>query len=192
MEEVAGVADFQPKFHAAPDLPLPEPKTQKNLYVKTNLVGWALADANLGVEYQWNPHWSVGLHAYYGAIDLPSYRLKFRTLTFQPELRYWINSHWSVGLHPTLAWWNYGMNGDYRRQDHNGSSPAWGGGLAIAYHKQLSRHWFFEASAGGGVYRLHYDKYENYKNGPLVGEVRTTKLLVDQVSLSFVYRFFLK
>jgi hypothetical protein len=84
------------------------------------------------------------------------------------------------------------MNGDYRRQDHNGSSPAWGGGLAIAYHKQLSRHWFFEASAGGGVYRLHYDKYENYKNGPLVGEVRTTKLLVDQVSLSFVYRFFLK
>lgn len=192
MEEVAGVADFQPKFHAAPELPLPEPKTPKNLYVKTNLVGWALADANLGVEYQWNPHWSVGLHAYYGAIDLPSYRLKFRTLTFQPELRYWINSHWSVGLHPTLAWWNYGMNGDYRRQDHNGSSPAWGGGLAIAYHKQLSRHWFFEASAGGGVYRLHYDKYENYKNGPLVGEVRTTKLLVDQVSLSFVYRFFLK
>lgn len=170
------------------------------LSVKTNALGLGLAIANAAVEIDICKHLSFNLPVYYSAWDYFSETIKFRTLAVQPEIRYWFseknpgNDGWFVGAHFGLAYYNIATDGEYRTQDHDGTSPASGGGLAVGYRMPVSKNnrWKMEFSIGAGAYRLHHDKFRNYHNGLSVSTEKKTYIGMDQASVSFSYTFDLK
>ncbi len=172
----------------------------RKLYVKTNALGLGLAIANAAVEIDICKHWSFHLPVYYSAWNYFTPTVKFRTLAFQPEIRYWFseknlcNDGWFAGAHFGLAYYNIATDGEYRTQDHDGTSPALGGGLAVGYRMPISKNnrWKMEFSIGAGAYKLHHDKFRNYHNGLLVDTEKKTYIGIDQASVSFSYTFNLK
>ncbi len=173
---------------------------ERKLYVKTNALGLGLAIANAAVEIDLCKHWSFNLPVYYSAWDYFTETIKFRTLAVQPEIRYWFseknlcNDGWYLGAHFGLAYYNIATDGEYRTQDHDGKSPALGGGLAVGYRMPISKNnrWKMEFSIGAGAYKLHHDKFRNYHNGLLVYTEKKTYIGIDQASVSFSYTFDLK
>lgn len=171
-----------------------EEEWQRKLQLKTNLLGWCLAIGNVGVEIDLFPHLSVGVPIYYSALNYFTTTVKFRTFAIQPEIRYWFtpsNEHWFVGVHFGLAYYNTAIGGDYRIQDHDGKSPALGGGVNIGYRLPLSedKKWKMEFSIGAGIYSLYYDKFHNYHNGLLVSTTKETYFGIDQATITLTYSF---
>lgn len=167
---------------------------QRHLYVKTNAVGWAMGVTNIAAEIDLAEHWSFTLPLYWSSWNYFKSTLKFRTLTLQPEVRYWFsenNDRWFAGAHFGLGWYNIATDGTYRTQDHGGHSPAVGGGIAAGYRLPISRNkrWKMEFSLGAGVYRLHYDKFRNEPDGLLVETKKKTWFGIDQAAVSVAYTF---
>lgn len=184
---------------AHPIIPAME-KWHRHLYLKTNVLGWGLAIANVAVEADLAKHWSLTLPVYYSAWDYFKSTVKFRTFAIQPELRYWPserNDGFFAGAHFGLAYYNLATAGDYRYQDHKRRSPAPGGGLSVGYRLPISKNdrWHVEFALGAGVYSLHYDKFHNTphtKEGLMVETVKKNYLGIDQAAVSFSYTFDLK
>ncbi|MCC8113380.1 MAG: DUF3575 domain-containing protein [Bacteroidales bacterium] len=171
----------------------------RSLYLKTNGVGWLMLVTNLAFEIELSHRWSVALPVYYSGFNYFKHKIKFRTVTIQPEIRYWLtpnecgNTEWYVGTHFGLGWYNYAANGKYRVQDHDGNTPAIGGGVALGYRMHLARRWSLEFSVGAGVYDARYDKYINDYNGQrVVTDRHRTWVGIDQASVSIVYKIPLK
>lgn len=169
------------------------------IYLKSNLIGWAAASANVAAEFDLAPHWSFVLPWYYSAVDYFKSTIKFRNFTLQPEARYWPNAKgynhgFFVGLHAGAMAYNFAIDGKYRYQDRKGRHPALGGGLAIGFRKALSKNqrWHVEFTAGAGCYYLDYDVFENtpnYKEGEWVRRKKKTWFGLDQLAINFSYNF---
>lgn len=167
----------------------------RGLYLKTNAVGWAMLISNIAVEVDINKHWSVTLPVYYSALNYFTRTRKLRTLAFQPEVRWWFAPKWFVGAHFGVAQYNYALSSsEWRYQDHNGNTPALGGGLSFGWRTPLgkSKHWMMELTAGAGCYRLKYDTFHNEANGAMVSTTSRTFFGVDNAAVTFIYRFDLK
>lgn len=167
---------------------------RRELLVKTNLLGWPMLMSNIAVEVDLAKHWSVSVPVYYSALNYFKRTIKFRTLALQPEARFWFNENndgWFVGAHFGMAYFNIATNGDYRYQDHGGSSPMLGGGFNAGYRLPVTadERWKLEFSLGVGVYSLHYDKFQNYGYGLLVDTCRKTYFGLDQASVTLSYTF---
>jgi len=140
---------------------------------------------------------SFTLPVCYSAWNYFTSTIKFRTLAVQPEFRYWFkedNQKFFVGAHFGYAQYNVAVDGDYRIQDHNGTSPALGGGISVGYRMPISKNnrWHIEFTLGAGVYGLHYDKFYNVNNGKLVDTYRKTYWGIDNAAVNISYRFDLK
>lgn len=176
------------------------PEWGPDLHVGINALGLGLGIANVSVEVDMARHWSFVLPAYYSAWNYFVQTVKFRTLAFQPELRFWFskeNRGWYLGGHFTYAQYNVAVGGDYRYQDHDRNTPALGGGIAVGYRLPVSSNgrWNLNFSVGCGVYPLHYDRFLNTdrtKDGLLVDDVKKTYWGVDQAAISVSYKFGLK
>lgn len=169
-------------------------KYDRNYYLKTNTVGWGMLIANLAVEVDLAKHWSATLPVCYSALNYFTSDVKFRTLCFQPEARYWFredNQRWFVAAHFSLAWYNYAKGGEWRYQDHGGKTPLWGAGIGGGYRMPISKDhkWWMEFAVGAGAYKLHYDIFHNEHNGQLVDTRKRTFYGIDQVAVTFAYRF---
>ncbi len=181
-------------------IPVSTPVVEKwgrNLYVKTNALGWGVAIANAAIEIDLYKHLSFNLPVYYSAWNYLTSTIKFRTFAIQPEIRYWFsdkNDGWFIGGHFGLAYYNIAIDRKYRIQDHNGKSPALGGGIAAGYRMPISSNnrWKMEFSIGAGAYSLHYDKFHNHKNGEMISSKKKTYIGLDQAAVSFSYTFDLK
>lgn len=196
-----------PELMPLPVAPVYEYWTPR-IHLKTNLAGWALAIANLAVEFDLGPHWSFALPIYYSCWDYFKSTIKFRMLTYQPEFRYWFRSSWDmeggkgndgffIGAHFGLSYYNFAFDGEKRYQDRDGKTPAIGGGLSIGYRLPISKNkkWRVEFAAGAGVYKLDYDIFQNtpnYKDGQLIGREKKTYFGLDQIAVTFSYSFDLK
>ncbi len=183
----------------APDtVPLPSLDLwHPRLSIHTNLLGLGLAIVNAAVEADLCKQLSLHLPLYYSAWNYFTPTVKFRTFALQPEVRYWFsgrklcNDGWFAGAHLGMAYYNIAANGDYRTQDHDGTCPALGGGLAIGYRMPISQNnrWKLEVSLGAGVYGLHYDKFRNIPNGFLVATEKRTYFGIDRAAVSISYTF---
>ena len=167
------------------------------LSLKTNAFAWAMGVTNVAIEVDFAKHLSFNLPVYYSAWNYFTYGIKFRLLGLYPEVRYWFAERdgWFVGAHFGTAIYNMALNGDWRIQDHNGNTPALGGGINAGYRMPISKdkRWKVEFTLGLGVYDVHYDKFLNYKDGPqAVGSVRKAAFAVDNVGVNFSYSFDLK
>ena len=182
---------------AIPALIGPEAKGwTPRLVVKTNAVGWAMAISNVAVEIDLSQRLSLNIPVYYSAWNYFSGTTKFRILAAQPELRYWPtrDRRFFAGVHFGVASYNLALGGKWRIQDHDGTTPALGGGVSVGYRMPLGRNdrWNVEFSLGAGAYRLHYDKFHNEPGGAYSSTVRKTFFGVDNAAVSFSYTFDLK
>lgn len=167
---------------------------KRNLYIKTNAVAWAMAISNIALEVDIVPHLSVTLPVYYSAWNYGTHKVKFRTLAVEPELRAWLrgdNTGFFGGMHFGYAQYNMAIGGKFRYQDHDEVTPALGGGLSLGYRHYLghSRRWMMEFTVGAGVYKLHYDVFDNSSvpYGLKVDERRKTFIGIDNVGVTFIY-----
>lgn len=197
------VAEVAPR-HSIPQLelePVVEKQNPRHLYLKTNVIGLGMAIANLAVEVDLGKMWSVQLPIYYSGVDYFRSTRKFRTLSVQPEARFWFwgnaNDKLFLGAHAAVSYYNFAWDGKYRVQDEDGKHPALGGGLTLGYRLPISRNqrWKMEFSVGAGVYDLKYDKFFNTDKtwkGELSHTVHETWIGIDHVGVSFSYMFNLK
>lgn len=188
------VTDSLAKNGVAETIPAVQEEWQWHMYVKSNAIGWAMGVANVAAEVDIADHWSFSLPVYWSSLNYFKQKLKFRTFTLQPEVRYWLSDSsngWFAGAHFGLGWYNIATCGEYRIQDHGGDSPAIGGGVSIGYRLPLNanRRWRMEFSLGAGAYSVHYDKFRNELNGLLVDTEKKTWFGIDQASVSVVYMF---
>lgn len=187
------------------ELPPPIHRWIPHVRLKTNIVGLGLLMANAAVEADFAPHWSATLPVYYSAINYFKSTVKFRNLTFQPEVRWWPRLHSYAGLlhndgfflgaHAELCYYNFAFDGAYRYQDHRGHTPAIGGGLAVGWRHRIGGErgrWSLEYAVGAGIYPLDYDVFYNtpdVRDGQLADRRRETYIGLDQVAVTLGYRF---
>ena len=171
---------------------------ERQLHLKSNVLGWGLGHANIAAEIDLAPHWSLAIPFYYsGGFDYFKPTLKFRGIVVQPEARYYVhgNSGFYMGAHFGLGWYNFALGGEFRIQDHKGRTPAWGGGLGLGYTLNFKRNprWGMEFALGAGVYSAKYDLFYNEVNGPCAEYgVQDVFVGIDNASVSFVYSFDLR
>lgn len=171
-----------------------KPDSIYKFYLKTNAPAWLMLWTNIGVEFDLDRHISAQIPVYYSGFNYFSSKTKFRTLAFMPEMRFWLKSDnmgFFANAHIGIAWYNYAKNSEYRWQDHNRNSPAYGGGLGIGYrfHFVKNHRWTMEAGIGAGIYYLDYDIFQNRHNGLRVGREHKMFYGIDQAFVSFCYSF---
>lgn len=161
--------------------------------LKTNLPVWLMLVANLGVEVNVASHFSIELAGYYSGLDWFRSDIKFKTIAVNPSVRYWrhgAHRGFFIDVHGGCVWYNMAFGGDSRYQDHDGDTPACGGGVGAGYRLPLgSGPWSLEFAAGVGAYRLDYDVFENRRDGILKERVRKWYVGPDRLAVSIVYVF---
>jgi hypothetical protein len=163
--------------------------------LKVNSLTLPLLVPNIGYEYLFWDKWSASLQVYYTALNWFSIKNKFRVLGFQGELRYWMKSGMMgpfLAAHTTFGYYNIAWGGEYRYQDHQRRSPAYGLGLNGGYKIPLGRNkkdsrYGLEFSLGLGVIPLNYDIYYNVENGRLAGEDKKLYFGPDNAAVTFTY-----
>ncbi len=175
----------------------PAPEWQRHAYVKTNIPAWFLLWINAAGEIDLAPHWSVNLSLYYSGFDYFQHRRKYRTFAVMSEIRWWPsknNQGFFLAPHFGLAYYNVAFEGQYRYQDHDGTTPALGGGINLGCRFNVSRNkrWKMEFSVGFGIYHLDYDLFINERNGFLADRRHRTFYGIDNAALSICYMFDVK
>ncbi|MDR3236265.1 MAG: DUF3575 domain-containing protein [Prevotellaceae bacterium] len=135
--------------------------------VKTNLLYLAAGVSNLGIEYPIGRHFSIDV-----PVTFSPYTMKrdwlIRTLSIQPEFRWWTGAQMSghfFGLHAHAAYYNLSLNDYDRYQDRDGDTPLWGAGVSYGYALPICKRWHLEFTVGAGYARLDYDTFYNVNNG---------------------------
>ncbi len=178
-------------------LDLSEDEPGPSIYLKTNFLLWPMLDANIGVEFEIGKHMSFSLPVIYTALNWFTQNTKFRSLGTQPELRFWLFDDFHgpfLALHGTLGYYNVALpSWDYRIQDRDGRTPAYGGGLNAGWKFRLDRNradrWGLELSVGMGYLHLDYDRFVNIDNGPYVSSGIEDYFGPDHASVALTYRF---
>ena len=168
-----------------------------SMYVKTNLLPWALFEANLALEFEIGRHLSFSLPFYYSGADWFKTQNKFRVMGTQPELRFWFRDDFSgpfLAAHGTFGYYNIALaSGEYRFQDRDGKTPAYGAGGNVGWKFRLDRkradRWGLELVVGGGWLHLDYDRFYNEENGRLADSVVKDYYGIDNASIAITYRF---
>ena len=166
-------------------------------YLKTNFLPWALLDANLGVEFEMGRHLSLSIPVFYTALDWFNVQTKFRLVGTQPELRLWFRDDFSgpfLAAHGTFGYYNVAVpNREFRIQDRDGRTPAYGAGLNIGWKFRLDRkradRLGLELSFGGGWLHLDYDRFYNVENGRYADSQVKDYFGPDHASVALTYRF---
>jgi hypothetical protein len=139
------------------------------LGIKTNLLSDMTTTMNLAGEFRLSDYLTLDLSVGYNPWTFSGNK-KFKHISVQPELRYWIyepfNGHY---LGARLIYSDYNTGGlnlpldilplrdlkDYRYRGN-----AYGAGLSYGYQWILSRRWNLEATLGLGYMYLDYTRYE--------------------------------
>lgn len=156
--------------------------------LKTNIAALGFRVANIGAELPLNDHFTFNLPVYYSPYDWGT-QYKLRTLTFQPEVRYWLSQIFDghfVGAHGNICWFNTAMNGKTRYQDNK---AVWGGGATYGYAWALGPHLGMEFTLGAGYAHISYDKYYNVPNGEKYGDDVWNYWGITNLGVNLIYRF---
>lgn len=139
----------------------------QNVALKTNLLYWATATPNLGLEASIARKHTVQL--FYGLNPWkPSNGKSLKHWVLQPEYRYWFCESfngWFLGVHLMGGEFNAG-NVELpfglfdKLKDHRYEGWYAGGGITAGYQWPLSRHWNIETSLGVGYDYIQYDKFK--------------------------------
>lgn len=169
----------------------------RRILVKTNVPAWACLWQNVAAEIDIIPHFSFELPIYWSPYNYGKRTLKFRTFSIIPKFRYYPspdNDGLFFDVHAGFAYYNVALDGNHRYQDHNGKTPALGGGIGVGYRFRLpqSPRWKIEVALGAGFYGLDYDVFKNGRNGLIVDRVQRTFFGIDNFAVSLSYEFYVR
>lgn len=173
---------------------------QTEVGLKTNLLYDATATANLGLEVQTAPRWTLELSGNINAWTINEH--KWKHWLVQPEARYWFCEAFSghfIGAHLLGGQFNVGnvdldfkfLGTDYSLL-HDNRYQGWGIGAGIAYGYDwvLNRHWNLEAEIGIGYIYTRSDKYPCATCGKVLKEnISHNYYGLTKVALNLVYIF---
>ena len=127
--------------------------------LKTNVLYWATATPNFGLEFRLNRHITLNLDAAYNRLKVSD--LNSRGEMGNVEMRYWFSArpqagHF-MGIIGTAANYNILLN------DTRHTGDAFGGGLPYGYSFVLGKRWSLETSIGAGALHLREKRYDETK-----------------------------
>ncbi len=164
----------------------------RSINIKTNMVGLGMLVANLGLEYEKDGKWSVCIPVYFCGWDYCMPTTKFRCMYMQPEFRWYsAMSRFYTAVHIGAGYYDVCLSsGEYRYQDKGGAPPFVNAGVSVGFRHTFgrSRKWLMEYSIGGGYMTTEYDKYDNTDNGRLLDTGKFNGFVIDQATISVVYR----
>ena len=138
---------------------------------KTNLIGAALLNANMGFEFGLSKKWTLDIKGQLNSWEL-SHHEHWKHWGVQPSMRYWFCDRFVghfFGIHGHGGQFNVGnIDADFQFLGTHFSRLAdsrfqgWfaGGGISYGYAWMLGRHWNFEAEIGFGYSYVRYDRFE--------------------------------
>lgn len=166
--------------------------------IKTNLVHWASASPNLGLEIGLGKQTTLDISAGFNPFTFSDNK-KWQHWLVQPEFRYWtcerFNGHFlavhaigggfDIGNVSSFPFSMWDELADYRYKGH-----AVGGGIGYGYAWMLGKHWNLEAEVGVGYARAWYDKYPYEKGSQAILTDGTKDYWgITKLAISFVYLF---
>ena len=138
--------------------------------IKTNLLYDATASANIGVEVEVAPRWSLDISGNLNAWNVKTNKY-MRHWFVQPEARYWFCNPFQghfIGIEAhggqfNLGHWGHGfkfLGTDLRKLADN-RYQGWfvGAGITYGYTWILHKHWNLEAEIGIGYSYSRFDRY---------------------------------
>ena len=153
--------------------------------LKTNVLYWATATPNFGLEFRLNRHITLNLDAAYNRLKVSD--LNSRGEMGNVEMRYWFSArpqaaHF-VGIAAVAA--NYDLK--FKQKRHDGD--VFGGGVTYGYSFVLSRHWSIETTLGLGlVYRQEKFSRNDAQRAALdKPNVETVNFAPIKAGVNFVY-----
>ena len=170
--------------------------TAQQVGIKTNLLGWATASPNLGMEIKLGKKSTLDV---YGSIN--PFRFddgkQWKHWLVQPEYRFWpcesFKGHF-LGLHLIGGEYNlakvkmpFGAYKGLRNTRYQG----WGVGAGISYGYQwlLSKHWSAEATIGVGYIYSEYDRYPCATCGKKIESGKKHYVGPTKAAISLIYLF---
>ena len=169
-------------------------KSMFYLAAKNNIIYDAALVANLGVEIGFGKHFSVDIPVTYSPYTISS-NYRMRTLSVQPDLRYYLKEGWRghfFGIHGNFAYYNVvtPFNTKTRYQDRDGKHPLYGGGISYGYSLPFRKdsRWGVEFTIGVGYAYLDYDCFYNVDNGAWFTKDTKHYFGLDKAGITIYYR----
>lgn len=138
-----------------PAIPAVAEADYEKFSIRTNLLYWAVATPNLGIEYKLAENFGILVNGLWSHWIWSSEDNHHRTWMVSPEVRYYIgaNKNWFIGIEGHIAEFNF------KFRDTGYQGDAIGGGLTGGYKLKLSRVFDLDFSLGLGYTQLKYDTY---------------------------------
>ncbi|GHV51756.1 hypothetical protein FACS1894181_14080 [Bacteroidia bacterium] len=154
--------------------------------LRTNLLYWAVATPNLGVEWQPSDNWGILVNGAYSHWIWNGEDKQHRTWLVQPEVRYYLgeNKNWFLGLEGHAGEFNFKFG------DTGYQGGALGGGITGGYKLRLSRVFDLDFSLGLGYTSLKYEEYYR-SNGVFVlkeGGLKKNVFAPTQAGVSLIFK----
>ncbi len=173
----------------------------QDVAVKTNLVYWATATPNIGVEIPLAPKWTVDVVGGYNPWTFSDNK-KWKHWLVQPGVRYWLcekmGGHF-FGFHLNGGQYNIGnidtdiklFGTDYSvLKDSRFQGWFVGAGVSYGYAWMLSQHLNIEAELGVGLDYSRYDRFECPACGSQVEKDKSNYYFVpSKAAINLVYVF---
>lgn len=164
--------------------------------IRTNALGWATTNLNMGAELRIADRWTGGLNLSYNPWTFNDNK-KWKHIHVSPEARYWLCAAFAghyVGANLLYAHYNagnirvpFGLAPDLRTERHQGD--LWGAGLFYGYSWMLSNRWNLEAEVGLGYVYARYKRYDCAKCGSYKGPDNRHMLAPTKAAINLVYLF---
>ncbi|GHV29590.1 hypothetical protein FACS1894177_00740 [Bacteroidia bacterium] len=159
--------------------------------LRTNLLYWAVATPNLGVEWQPSDNWGILVNGAYSHWIWNGEDKQHRTWLVQPEVRYYFSSPlwrpggvWFIGAEFHAGQFNFKFN------DTGYQGDALGGGITGGYKLRLSHVFDLDFSLGLGYTSLKYEKYYRSNDVFVLKEGRLKKNVFapTQLGVSLIFK----
>lgn len=173
--------------------------------MKTNMLYWASATPNAGLEFALADRWTMEIAGGYNPWTFSKEdNLKAKHWLVTPEIRYWFcesfHGHF-IGINANYTQFNISgmpMPNIFVNLCTNAPSPesfcdariagwAVGAGLTYGYQFLISPRWNLELTAGFGWWYTEYDRFESRKCGMFEQAVYKHALGPTSLGVSFIY-----
>ena len=164
--------------------------------IKTNLLGWATASPNLGLEWGFGRKSTLNVSGSFNPFEFNEGK-QWKHWLVQPEYRYWFcekfNGHF-LGFHLLGGEYNmakiklpFGIYPNLETTRYQG----WGVGAGITYGYQwlLSKHWGMEMAIGVGYVYSEYDRFPCADCGKKIESGAKHYFGPTKAAISFIYLF---
>ena len=159
--------------------------------MKTNLLVWGTATANLALEFGLGQRTSLDLATGYNPFRLQKGGIN-KVGFVQPEFRYWFCNRFEkgyLGLHGIYLGYNIGQVDFLTRTFENHRYKGWGAGAGISYgyHVPMGKRWGWEFTVGAGYVYLEYEKFRCYDCDEFIGKKGRHYFGPTKAGISLIY-----